>query len=68
MATTQLNLKPKRKQRLIFVNRYYFPDLSATAQLLEDLTKAFTDTDRQISVVTSRYRYDQTGTRHASPL
>ena len=31
--------------------------------MLEDLTKAFTDTDRQISVVTSRYRYDQTGTR-----
>ena len=65
MATIWVKPKSPRKQRLIFVNRYYYPDSSATAQLLEDLTKAASVTDRQVSVVTGRYRYDQTDLRLA---
>ncbi|MEM9357048.1 MAG: glycosyltransferase family 4 protein [Pseudomonadota bacterium] len=47
-----------RKQRLVFVNRYYAPDHSATAQLLTDLASASVRADRDVFVVTSRQRYD----------
>ncbi len=47
-----------RKQRLVFVNRYYAPDHSATAQLLTDLATASVRRDRDVIVITSRQRYD----------
>ena len=43
---------------LIFVNRYFFPDHSATSQLLSDLTFALAATGQTIIVITSRQRYD----------
>jgi len=43
--------------KLIFVNRYYAPDHSATSQLLTDLATALT-AEFQVHVVTSRQRYD----------
>jgi colanic acid biosynthesis glycosyl transferase WcaI len=45
-------------KRLIFVNRFFAPDHSATSQLLSDLTFVLTKTGRDIHVVTSRQLYD----------
>jgi colanic acid biosynthesis glycosyl transferase WcaI len=44
--------------RLIFVNRYFYPDHSATSQILSDLAFALAASGRAVSVVTSRQRYN----------
>jgi colanic acid biosynthesis glycosyl transferase WcaI len=44
--------------RLIFVNRYFFPDHSATSQILSDLAFHLAGTGREVHVVTSRQNYD----------
>ena len=44
--------------RLIFVNRFYYPDHSATAQILTDLAEGLAARGWQVEVVTSRLRYD----------
>jgi hypothetical protein len=44
--------------RLIFVNRYFYQDESATSQMLVDLTCALAEDGRDIHVVTSRQRID----------
>ena len=44
--------------KLIFVNRYFHPDLSATSQLLSDLAFYLARQGREVHVVTSRQRYD----------
>src|SRR5687768_13464111 len=43
--------------RLVFVNRYFFPDDSATSQLLADLAFHLTLRGAAVTVVTSRQRY-----------
>lgn len=44
--------------RLIFVNRYFYPDHSATAQLLSALAFALAERGWEIHVVCNRQRYD----------
>jgi colanic acid biosynthesis glycosyl transferase WcaI len=44
--------------RLIFVNRYFFPDHSATSQILSDLAFDLANAGRDVHVVTSRQIYD----------
>ena len=44
--------------RLIFVNRFFFPDHSATSQILSDLAFDLTGAGRTVHVVTSRQIYD----------
>ena len=44
--------------RILFVNRFYDPDHSATAQILTDLAEALAARGWEVSVVTSRLRYD----------
>jgi len=46
--------------KIIFVNRYYAPDHSATSQMLTDLATALA-AEFQVYVVTSRQRYDDPG-------
>jgi glycosyltransferase involved in cell wall biosynthesis len=46
-------------KRIIFVNRYFPPDHSATSQLLGDLAFHLVESGREVSVVTSRQRYDE---------
>lgn len=46
------------KQRFIFCNRYFYPDHSATSQMLSDLAFALADDGLEVHVVTSRQRYD----------
>jgi colanic acid biosynthesis glycosyl transferase WcaI len=44
--------------RIIFVNRYFFPDHSATSQILSDLTFHLAGCGHGVHVVASRQRYD----------
>jgi glycosyltransferase involved in cell wall biosynthesis len=45
-------------KRLIFVNRYFFPDVSATSQLLTDLAVAVGNEGFDVHMICSRLRYD----------
>jgi len=44
--------------RLIFVNRYFFPDHSATSQILSDLAFHLTGSGHEVHVLTSGQIYD----------
>lgn len=53
--------------RLIFLNRFFWPDQSATAQLLTDLaTKLAQEGAREVLVVTSRLDYAEPGRSYAA--
>jgi colanic acid biosynthesis glycosyl transferase WcaI len=45
-------------RRLIFINRFFFPDHSATSQILSDLAFHLAGTGRDVHVLTSRQIYD----------
>ena len=45
-------------RRLIFVNRFFFPDHSATSQILSDLAFHLAGTGREVHIVTSTQLYD----------
>ncbi len=45
-------------RRLIFVNRFFFPDHSATSQILSDLAFHLAEKGREVAVVTSAQIYD----------
>ncbi len=44
--------------KVILVNRYFFPDESATSQLLSDLAFHLAASANEVHVITSRQRYD----------
>ena len=46
------------RPRLLFVNRFYYPDHSATAQILTDLAEALAARGWDVGVIASRLRYD----------
>jgi glycosyltransferase involved in cell wall biosynthesis len=48
--------------KYIFVNRFFYPDHSATSQILSDLVFDLSKSDVDIHVVTSRYSYDNSFT------
>ena len=48
---------------VIFVNRYFYPDHSATSQLVSDLAFHLAARGHRVRVVTSRQRYDVPGAR-----
>jgi colanic acid biosynthesis glycosyl transferase WcaI len=52
--------------KVVLVNRYFFPDHSATSQLLTDLAFSLVAPGREVHVVTSRQRYDEPGARLAA--
>jgi colanic acid biosynthesis glycosyl transferase WcaI len=49
--------------RIVFINRYFFPDHSATSQLLSDLAFHLAAGGRGVHVITSRQRYDEPDAR-----
>ncbi|MCW5693229.1 MAG: glycosyltransferase family 4 protein [Pseudolabrys sp.] len=49
--------------RIIFLNRFFYPDHSATSQILSDLAFHLAARGRDVNVVTSRQRYDAPGAR-----
>lgn len=52
-------------RRVVFVNRFYHPDHSATAQILTDLAEALARSGWAVTIVTSRLRYDDPSVRLA---
>ena len=44
--------------RLVFVNRFFHPDTSATSQMLSDLAFALAQRGERVEVITSRLRYE----------
>jgi glycosyltransferase involved in cell wall biosynthesis len=51
--------------KVVFVNRYFHPDISATSQLLTELAADLAAAGREVHVVTSRQRYDDASARLA---
>ncbi len=49
--------------KLIFLNRYFHPDISATSQMLSDLAFDLAAQGREVHVITSRQRYDDPAAR-----
>src|SRR5262245_20653341 len=49
--------------RLIFINRYFHPDQSATSRLLSDLAFSLADAGHEILILTSQQRYDNADAR-----
>lgn len=49
---------PKAPGRVVFVNRFYWPDHSATAQILTDLATGLAALGWEVTVVASRLRYE----------
>jgi glycosyltransferase involved in cell wall biosynthesis len=49
--------------RVVFANRYFFPDRSATSQLLTDLAFELADQGHDVRIICSRQRYDDAGAR-----
>jgi colanic acid biosynthesis glycosyl transferase WcaI len=45
-------------KRIIFLNRFFFPDHSATSQILSDLAFHLAEAENDIHVITSQQRYD----------
>ncbi|MEA2954344.1 MAG: colanic acid biosynthesis glycosyl transferase WcaI [Alphaproteobacteria bacterium] len=50
-------------KRIIFINRFFFPDTSATSQLLSDLAFSLAGRGNDVHVITSRQRYEQPDAR-----
>ena len=50
---------PATRSKVIFVNRYFFPDQSATSQMLSDLAFGLAKRGFSIHILSSRLRYDQ---------
>jgi glycosyltransferase involved in cell wall biosynthesis len=49
--------------KLVFINRFFYPDHSATSQLLSDLAFALAARGHSVAVIASRQRYDAPGER-----
>lgn len=56
-----MNPSAPRAPKLVFVNRYFFPDQSATSQMLSDLAFGLAARGCDVHVVCSRQRYDDAG-------
>lgn len=50
--------KCAKRQKLVLVNRFYAPDVSATSQILTDIAEALSDGGELVSVFASRMSYD----------
>jgi hypothetical protein len=44
--------------RIVFVNRFFYPDLSATSQLLTDLATHLSNSGHEVHIVCSRQLYE----------
>ena len=47
--------------RIIFINRFFYPDHSATSQMLTDLAFYLSSQNIPVEVIASRQRYDDPG-------
>jgi len=49
--------------KVVFINRFFFPDHAATSQLLSDLAFDLADHGYDVHIITSRQRYDDASAR-----
>lgn len=58
-------INSSKQRKLIFINRYFYPDHSATSQMLSDLAFGLANNgvNSTIHIVTSRQRYDDAAAR-----
>ena len=54
---------PDFRMRLVFVNRFFYPDSSATSQMLTDLCFALAARGHSVHVITSRLLYENPNAR-----
>lgn len=54
------------QRRVVFINRYFYPDVSATSQMLSDLARRLAQHGVEVHVVCSRQRYDDSSARLAA--
>ncbi len=47
-----------RRPKVVFVNRYFYPDLSATSQMLSDLAFRLSASGLEVHVISSRQLYE----------
>ncbi|HLZ33270.1 MAG TPA: glycosyltransferase family 4 protein [Nitrospira sp.] len=52
-----MTVESKAPLRVLFVNRFYYPDLSATSRLLTQLSEDLAAHGQDITVITSRFSY-----------
>lgn len=57
-SSVGFRLTKKHKRRVIFINRYFYPDHSATSQILSDLAFYLFSQGFDVEIVTSRQKYD----------
>jgi colanic acid biosynthesis glycosyl transferase WcaI len=50
--------RARRPRRVVFINRYFYPDVSATSQILFDLARRLVEHGIEVHVVCSRQLYD----------
>lgn len=50
-----------RQGRIVFVNRFFYPDISATSQILSDVAFALTKEGLPVTVLTSATLYERSG-------
>src|SRR5215208_3607785 len=55
--------KGPRLSKIIFINRFFYPDLSATSQMLSDLAFGLSQEGFSIRIITSRQRYEDPAAR-----
>lgn len=53
----------KRDVRVFFINRYFYPDISATSQMLTDIAFGLAAHGQSVTVITSRQTYEDPGAR-----
>ncbi len=63
---TDHSITPVPRSKIVFVNRYYDPDLSATSQMLTDLARGLAARGFDVHTVCSRQLYDDLATRLAA--
>ena len=56
-------MEPQRasaeRSKIIFINRFFYPDHAATSEILSDLAFGLAERDFRVSVIASRLRYDR---------
>ncbi|HEV2172830.1 MAG TPA: hypothetical protein VGR71_04645, partial [Nitrospira sp.] len=52
-----MTIEAQTPHRIVFINRYYYPDVSATSRLLTQLTEDMASQGQDITVITSRFSY-----------
>lgn len=49
----------KSEKKIIFINKYFYPDHSATSQLLSDLAFYLAERDKSVHIITGNRQYDK---------